>query len=118
VWPTWNLSSHLQLGAEYSVNIVRFPDRDTRFEAHIARIRIQTALDKKLSASAFFQYSSEGDIVSTNVRLRYNFREGNDLWIVYNEGMNTDRDRDPNRPPLPTTNNRTALIKYTYTFGR
>jgi hypothetical protein len=33
-----------------------------------------------------------------NVRLRYNVREGNDLWIVYNEAVNTDR---YSRSPLP-----------------
>jgi hypothetical protein len=52
--------------------------------------------------------------VSANVRFRYNFREGNDLWIVYNEGMNTDRHRLT--PTLPFTDSRTILVKYTYTF--
>ncbi|MEE9464190.1 MAG: hypothetical protein V3W14_01280 [Candidatus Neomarinimicrobiota bacterium] len=52
--------------------------------------------------------------MSANVRFRYNFREGNDLWIVYDEGMNTNRHRLT--PMLPFTNIRTILVKYTYTF--
>ena len=52
--------------------------------------------------------------MAANVRFRYNFREGNDLWIVYNEGLNTERDRAT--PVLPVTSARTALVKYTYTL--
>jgi hypothetical protein len=56
------------------------------------------------------------DFAAANVRVRYNFREGQDLWLVYNEGWNTDRfDQDP---PLPRTDNRTLLLKYTHTFAR
>jgi hypothetical protein len=52
--------------------------------------------------------------MAANLRFRYNFREGNDLWIVYNEGLNTDRRRE--LPVLPITEGRTVLLKYTYTF--
>jgi hypothetical protein len=48
------------------------------------------------------------------VRFRYNFGEGNDLWIVYNEGFNLDRERTV--PVLPWTDARSVLIKYTCTF--
>jgi hypothetical protein len=67
-----------------------------------------------LSTNAFIQFSSSANTVSANVRFRYNFREGNDLWIVYNERMNSDRDRLT--PTLPFTSARTVLVKYTYTF--
>ncbi len=45
----------------------------------------------------------------------YNFHEGNDLWLVYNEDINTDRDYDIPRELL--TRGRTVLLKYTNTFG-
>jgi hypothetical protein len=50
-----------------------------------------------------------------NVRLRYNPREGNDFYIVYNEGRNTSLDRET--PPLPGLDERALLVKYTYTFN-
>lgn len=112
---TWNASRHLELQGQYEGNIVRFPDRDDDFTVHILRLRTQLALNTKVSATVFFQYSSADDFVSTNVRFRYNFREGNDLWLVYNEGLNSDRDRNLIR--LPRRDNRTFLLKYTYTFG-
>lgn len=112
---TWNQSRHVSFQATYALNTVHFPDRDQQLNAHIVRLRIQSALDTRLSLNAFIQYNSAADFISTNVRFRYNVREGNDLWIVYNEGLNTDRHRDDLN--LPLTNDRTLLLKYTYTFG-
>jgi hypothetical protein len=113
--PTWYVSPHLELTGSYEYDRIRFPDRGQRLDVHIARIRIGTALDTKLSTNALLQYNSVSRSVSANVRFRYNFREGNDLWIVYNEGLNTDRHRLS--PVLPFTDNRTILLKYTHTFA-
>jgi len=118
IWisPQWNVSRHLGLNAQYQLDRIRFPDRDQGFDAHIARLWIQAAVNAKLSVNAFCQFSSVADFAAANVRLRYNFREGNDLWIVYNEGLNLDRDRMD--PVLLRTDNRTVLLKYTHTFAR
>ena len=113
--PTWYVSPHLELSGSYEYNRVRFLDRDQQFDAHITRLRIGTALNTEVSTNAFIQYNSAFSALSANIRFRYNFREGNDLWIVYNQGLNTDRDRI--RPTLPITDNRTVLVKYTYTFA-
>jgi hypothetical protein len=68
----------------------------------------------RLSLSAFVQYNSNTRKIGSNVRFRYNPREGNDLWLVYNEGTNTDLKREvPYRPGLAS---RTVMLKYTYTF--
>ena len=112
---TWNASRFLELSGEYEVNVVRFPDRDQGFEAHVLRLRMQAALNTSVSANAFVQYNNVADAVAANVRFRYNFREGNDLWIVYNQGLNTSRHRHD--PVLPLTDSRTILVKYTYTFA-
>jgi hypothetical protein len=114
VSPIWYVSPHLELAGTYRFNRIRFPDRDQRFDAHLARLRIGTALNTEVSTNAFIQFNSATNTVSANIRFRYNFREGNDLWIVYNEGINTDRYRLT--PTLPFTDTRTILVKYTYTF--
>ncbi len=72
-------------------------------------------MNTSFSVNAFVQYSNISDLVAANLRLRYNFREGNDLWLVYNEGLNLDRDRV--EPSLPVTDSRTVLVKYTYTLA-
>ena len=112
--PRWNISSSLELSATYLFDRIKFPDRDRRFYSNIARLRMLVMLSTKLSASAFIQYNSVIDAVITNIRVRYNPREGNDLYLVYNEGTNTNRlGYDPVRP---VTGNRTIMLKYTYTF--
>ncbi|MFQ5571113.1 MAG: DUF5916 domain-containing protein [Rhodothermales bacterium] len=113
--PTWTLSRYLELSGEYQLNRVGFPDRDQRFSADIFRLRAKAALNNHLSAGVFAQYNSASDAVILNVRLRYNFREGNDLYIVYNEAFNTDRHAAD--PHLPFTDTRTILVKYTYTLA-
>lgn len=110
-------SSHLGVELMYFLTAVRFPDRDQGFDAHIGRVRIRSAFNTALSANAFVQYSNVSDLFTANLRIRYNFREGNDFWIVYNEGLNTERTRPGDELRLPLTNQRTVLAKYTYTFS-
>ena len=110
--PTWYVSPHLEMSGRYQFSRIRFPDRDQELNAHLARLRVGTALNTKISTNVLLQYNSVGHAVSANVRFRYNLREGNDLWIVFNQGVNTDRHRaDPTRLLV---DNRTLLIKYTH----
>jgi hypothetical protein len=115
VSPRWNVCSELELSGTYQFNRVLFPARDQLFTAHIARVRALAMLSTKFSATAFIQYNSAIDLVIANIRLRYNPREGNDLYFVYDEGLNTNRYREV--PPLPLTSNRTVMLKYIYTFN-
>jgi hypothetical protein len=113
--PKWNISSSLQLSAEYSYDRLRFPKRDQRFDGHIARIRTMLMFSTKLSMSAFVQYNNADANMLANVRFRYNPREGNDFYIVYNEGRNTDLNSET--PRMRSLSDRTILVKYTYTFS-
>ena len=108
------MSKHLQLNLEYAYNYGKFDDRDDELKFHIARLRIGTALDRKLSTNALVQYSGAQDLFSLNVRFRYNWREGQDLWIVFNSGFNTDRQGF--NPTLPAVENQSILLKYIHTF--
>jgi hypothetical protein len=114
ITPTWYVSPHLELSGFYQFTRIHFPARDQQLDVHLARLRIGTAVNTKLSTNAFVQFNNTTHSVSANVRFRYNFREGNDFWIVYNTDVNTDRHRLA--PTLPFTDTRTALVKYTYTF--
>ena len=114
--PSWYVSRNLEIGATYQFNYVRFPDRDQEFIVNLARLRFQIGFTTRISINAFLQYNTDADAFSSNMRFRYNFREGNDLWIVYNEGRHTNRFNFD--PALPSLDNRTLLLKYTYTFIR
>ncbi|MEX0821848.1 MAG: DUF5916 domain-containing protein [Rhodothermales bacterium] len=114
VSPAWNVSPHLELEAMYDRVWIRFPDRDQRFDSHLAQLRVTTSINTQLSTVIYVQYNSANQALTTNARFRYNIREGNDLWIVYNEGVNTDRHRYDPAPPV--SDSRAVLVKYTHTF--
>jgi hypothetical protein len=115
LYPTANISAHLQLEGMYQLNRVEFPDRNQKFTGHIGRLKALAFLNVKHSLIAFIQYNSANNAIITNIRYRYNPREGNDFYIVYDEGLNTNREREI--PVLPRTSNRTIMLKYSYTFN-
>ena len=114
--PTWNVNRFIELAGDYEFTYLEFPDRDQQASIHLLGLRSQIGLNTKLSLNAFVQYNTAANLVASNMRFRYNMAEGNDLWAVYTENLNTDRFRD--MPALPVSSNRTLLLKYTYTFIR
>ncbi len=113
--PTWNINSSVALSGMYQINRLDFKKRNQEYLGHIGQLKLLYMFSTKLSASAFIQYNSEIEAIISNFRLRYNPREGNDFYIVYNEGTNTFLDRED--PVKPRTGSRTLLLKYTYTFS-
>jgi len=114
ITPSWSISKYFGIEGTYVYNHIAFPERDRRYDSHITRLRIRAALNTAISLNSFLQYSSAANRVSANTRFRYNFSEGSDLWIVYDEGLNTDRAR--RIPTLPLTDSRSLMVKYTYSF--
>jgi hypothetical protein len=112
--PQWNIGSSLQLSLAYEYNRVNFADRNELFTGNIARFKALAMFTTKLSVSAFVQYNSAENNLSSNIRFRFNPREGNDLYLVFNDGRSTNRDSE--FPALPSFNSRSVLLKYTYTF--
>jgi hypothetical protein len=119
VSPTWNVSPHLELGGDYQMSLLRFDSRGESVNIHLARLRVRTALNAQASGNAFVQYNSTTNRVDVNVRFRYNVAEGTDLWVVYNEGLDTDRAFDTvARPAAPLSISRALIVKYSHTFTR
>jgi hypothetical protein len=113
--PSWNPSKYLELSAGYGVNRIAFDARGQAATTHLARLKAQVALNTRVSFNAFAQYDNVDDYARLNGRFRYNFGEGTDFWLVYDEGMNTERDL-LNAPRLPRSAGRTIMVKYTRTL--
>lgn len=113
--PSWNPSRYIELGGGYELNRLTFNERDEDVTAHLARVKVQLALNTHIFFSTFAQYSNVADLATFNARFRYHFREGTDLWLVFNEGLNMERDV-VGRPRLPRSSGRTFMLKYTHTF--
>ena len=112
--PKWSISKSVKMEGQYQYNEVSFPVRDQKYISHVTGLKLTYMLNTKISAIAFTQYNSAMNGFFTNLRIRYNPREGNDFYIVFNEGRNTDIFRES--PGLPRIDNQTLLIKYSYTF--
>ncbi len=109
-----SLSRYFNVQPFYEFNRIIFPDRDQSFNTHIARLRVEFFLNTRFSVRSFVQYSNASDLVVSNFRLRFNPREGNDFYIMFNENLNTDRHAFT--PVQPVSQFRSILIKYNYTF--
>ena len=114
--PNFNLSSSLKLSATYEFNAIRFAERpvNNSMNIHSVNLKALYMLNTKLSASVLLQYVNTEDELITNFRIRYNPREGNDFYLVFNDlrGI-TDRLSIPERPKFF---NKTVMVKYTHTF--
>lgn len=115
-----NLKTGLKVGAVLNLEPIfetyriRFNNRKQAFSGHIVSLKSLLMLSNKLSVSSLIQYSNIEHGIGTNVRLRFNAKEGNDFYIVYNEGRNIELTRET--PVLSRIASRSLLLKYTYTF--
>ncbi len=112
--PGWNIGSALQLALTYDHNFLKFKNRNQSFSGAVAGFKALVMINTKLSLSSFIQYNSADNNLSSNFKFRFNPREGNDFYIVFNEGRSTYRNIES--PRLPLFNSRSLLLKYTYTF--
>jgi len=113
--PTWNVSRHFELGGIYNFDRLNFTGREQILANHIVGIKAIYMLDTRLSFNAYIQYNTAVNSILTNIRMRYNPKEGNDLFLVFNEGRNTNLYGE--MPNLPVYSSRSIQVKYTYTFG-
>jgi hypothetical protein len=111
----WPMSRYVELQGGWEWNRIRFEERSQEFTAHLMRLSARMAANTKFSANPFLQYNTLTDQLSANVRFRYQFREGQDLWLVWNEGLNLEREV-LGVPRLPLEDARTLTVKYTHTF--
>ncbi len=111
----WGVSADLQLTASHQMNRVEFPSRGQRFTSHIARLRALYMLSIAFSAEAYIQLDSLANSAVANLRLRYNPREGNDLYLVFNQQLHTQRFQNGVERSLSA--GRAIMVKYSYTFN-
>ncbi len=115
--PNINFSSSFKLSGAYEFNAIRFPKRETfnSINIHAVSVKALYMLSTKLSASMLVQYVNTEDELITNFRLRYNPREGNDFYLVFNDFRGIDNNRFV-VPEKPSFFNKTVMVKYTHTF--
>jgi hypothetical protein len=112
--PNYNVSASLQLSGSYQFNHIYFTDRNQDVDIHIASVKVLYMFSTKLSTSLLVQYVSTTDDLISNFRFRFNPREGNDFYLVFNDYRCVSDEEFI--PDLPHYFTRTILLKYTHTF--
>ncbi|KAA3618611.1 MAG: hypothetical protein DWQ05_06530 [Calditrichaeota bacterium] len=111
--PEWIISKYFTAGGQIEYNKISFDGKREDFRGDVYQLRLKAAVNVKLSSSALIQYNTAEERITTNFRMRFNLSEGNDFYLVYNEGTNLDLQRE--LPFLQRSANRTFLIKVNYT---
>jgi Domain of unknown function (DUF5916) len=112
--PSLTLGGSWIMDMTYEINDIQFKERNQHFLSHLFMFKVLYMFSTAISTSSFIQYNNQIDKVIWNFRFRFNPKEGNDLYLVYNDLLNTSRDEYV--PALPASSQRTLLIKYTHTF--
>ncbi|MCK5702714.1 MAG: carbohydrate binding family 9 domain-containing protein, partial [Cyclobacteriaceae bacterium] len=107
-------SKYFRLATFYQFAYIDFKDMNKKFQSHLARLNMARSVNVKLSASAFIQFNTLDEISAINFRLRYAPVDGNDLYFVYNEILNTNPMSEI--PHLPASDNRAIILKYIHTL--
>ncbi len=83
-----NVSPQLSLEPNVSVNWITLPTGD--FRTTLVGSRVTYTVTPLVFASALVQYNSSTHTVSANARMRWEWRPGSELFIVYNEERDSD----------------------------
>jgi hypothetical protein len=82
-----NLSPQLSVEPSVSVNWVDLVEGI--FTTELLGSRVTYTMTPRMFVSALLQYNSANNAVAANVRLRWEYRPGSEIFLVYNEQRNT-----------------------------
>ena len=105
------VTPQLSVEPSLSLNWVDLPEGD--FTTSLSRVRVTYTVTPRIFFSGLLQHSSSTDTFSTNVRLRWEYSPGSELFVVYTD----DRDTDPFLPDRRTElRNRGFVVKMNRLF--
>jgi hypothetical protein len=99
-----------QLAVEPGVSFNRVSLPYGEFTANLVTSRVTYTVTPMMFVTSLVQYNSTNRSLSTNVRLRWEYRPGSELFVVYNEG------RDTLTPGYPTLQQRAFIVKVNRLF--
>lgn len=97
------LNAHLAFEPGVQINRVTLPFGS--FNTALVSTRTTYAITPMMFLSGLVQYNSSNNAFSTNVRLRWEYLPGSELFVVFNEGRHTQRGG------FPYLENRSFVVK-------
>ena len=98
-----NPTAQVSIEPSASINWVELPSGS--FTQTLVGPRVTYTLTPRLFASALLQYNSTGHVVSSNLRVRWEYQPGSEFFVVYNE------ERDTLTRNWPGLENRSIIVK-------
>ena len=80
------------------------------FTTRLVSTRLSYTIDPRSFLAAFLQYNSTSNTLSSNIRLRWEYQPGSELFVVYSN------QRDTLASGFPALENRSFVIKLTRLF--
>ena len=111
----WDASRFFKLTLNYQYDDIRFGERNQSLTNHLMGLTSLVMFDTKLSVSGLVQYNAINDLFGSNIRFRYNPSERRDLFIVFNNNVNTIDMREG--IALPRTQSWNIQVKYTHVLN-
>ena len=99
-----------QLSVEPGLSFNRIVLPEGRFTTQLVTARTTYTVTPLLFVSALLQYNSSNNSLGANVRFRWEYQPGSELFVVYNE------QRDTLTPRFPELENRAFIIKINRLF--
>ena len=81
-----------QFSLEPSIQVNRVESPNGNFTTKVLRTRADYGFSPLMFASALLQYSSGDDAFSSNLRFRWEYRPGSELFVVYTDERDTTSD--------------------------
>ncbi len=101
------VSQRFSLEPNISFNWIEVPEGEVR--AQVSRLRATYTVSPRSFLGALVQYNSAAQLMSANIRFRWEYSPGSDLFVVFS----TNRDGDDG---LSGLSDRTLVIKFTRLF--
>ena len=103
----------LLVETNYTHNTIILPGTPA-YDTNTVNARVSYPFSANLFLKGFFQYNDERRLASFNVLFWFIYRPGSDLYVVFNQGWNTDLPG----PETMRVRNRSLAIKMTYWLSR
>jgi hypothetical protein len=104
------LTPQVSLEPSFSINWVDLLEGS--FTAKVARTRATYTITPRMFVSGIVQYNSAGTSFGSNVRFRWEYRPGSELFVVYTDDYNTAE----LRPDVTSLRNRALVVKFNRLF--
>ncbi len=114
------VNKHISIKLNYLFTEINFPSSfsdngNGKYTSHLIAANVVYCFNTIFSLTGLVQYDDVSKVVGSNLRFRYNPKEGTDLYIVYNPNVNTSLNRY--EPPLPSVAQQVFILKFTKTFS-